>query len=590
MYLPTTPGAFLWSYVKKFKGPLSVFLLCFLTWSLNEAAFPYFLKLIVDTAVNLAQSKSDLSQAWSHFLWPVGTLFALWLIMDSCMRIYDYVYIKFKPNFMAAIRMDVFNYVKEHSLRYFIDNLAGSLGTKIKDIPQSAMNLVDQFLWNFIGLLVGFFFSVAIVTTVDILFASLMLIFFTIHMGVTLYYLKPLINLISTHYESQAKLTGETIDIFNNILSVRLFARTAFETMRLQSIYQSDEMGKSAKVNRLHLKVNFIRGMNGNVFMFSVIYFLIQKWIKGEVTPGDISLVAMSCFTIMGHLWHLTHNLVHMMQDYGTIQSALEIIDEPHGVVDQAQAKVLKVQKGEIVFDKVTFGYKADQILFDQLSLRIKPGQKVGLVGFSGSGKTTLVNLILRAFDLKSGQIQIDGQDVAAVTQDSLRQEIALIPQDPSLFHRSIGDNIRYGNIDASDEALVNAAQKAHCHEFITLMKDGYGTIVGERGLQLSGGQRQRLGIARAFLKNAPILILDEATSALDSITEGYIQESLHQLMEGKTVLVVAHRLSTLASMDRILVFDKGVLKEDGTQAELIANKGHFWRMWTHQQEGFLPD
>ena len=291
----------------------------------------------------------------------------------------------------------------------------------------------------------------------------------------------------------------------------------------------------------------------------------------------------------MGHIWHMTFNMVHMLQEYGTLESALSIIKEPHGVVDAPDAKSIAIQSGNIEIQNITFGYTPKHLLFKDLSLKIKAGEKLGLVGFSGSGKTTLVNLILRAYDLNAGAILIDGQDIASATQASLRAQIGLIPQDPSLFHRTIMDNIRYGNLEASDAEVIECARKAHCHEFISQMKNGYDTVVGERGMQLSGGQRQRLGIARAFLKNAPVLILDEATSALDSITEGYIQESLHTLMEGKTVVVVAHRLSTLASMDRILVFDKGTLLEDGTQDQLLAKKGQFWRLWTHQQEGFLP-
>ncbi len=256
----------------------------------------------------------------------------------------------------------------------------------------------------------------------------------------------------------------------------------------------------------------------------------------------------------------------------------------------QEKIKKIKVTKGKIQFQKVHFQYENAARLFSDKSVTIQPGQKVGLVGYSGSGKTTFVNLILRLYDIQSGHILIDGQNIATVTQESLRKEIALIPQDPTLFHRSLMENIRYGQPEATDEDVMVAAQKAHAHEFIMNLPDGYHTLVGERGIRLSGGQRQRVAIARAILKNAPILILDEATSALDSITEAQIQESLAILMGGRTTLVIAHRLSTLLNMDRLLIFDQGKVIEDGTHKSLIEKKGLYQSLWKAQVGGFLPD
>ena len=238
----------------------------------------------------------------------------------------------------------------------------------------------------------------------------------------------------------------------------------------------------------------------------------------------------------------------------------------------------------------MTFHYDEGAHLFNNKNVIIQSGQKVGLVGLSGSGKSTFVNLILLLFDVESGKIVIDGQNIRKVTQESLRENIAMIPQDVSLFHRTLMENIRYGRTDATDEEVIDASKKAHCHEFISQLKEGYESLVGERGIKLSGGQRQRIAIARALLKNAPILILDEATSALDSLTEKLIQDSLHALMQGRTTIVIAHRLSTLSEMDRILVFDKGQIVEDGSHDDLLKAKGHYSRMWAMQAGGFLPD
>jgi ATP-binding cassette subfamily B protein len=261
----------------------------------------------------------------------------------------------------------------------------------------------------------------------------------------------------------------------------------------------------------------------------------------------------------------------------------------PHEIVDLVSAKPLKVTQGKIEFKQVSFHYDEGTHLFKNKNIIIPAGQKVGLVGFSGSGKSTFVNLILRLFDVESGEITIDGQNIKVVTQASLRENIAMIPQDISLFHRTLMDNIRYGRIEASDLDVIEASKKAHCHEFITQLADGYQSLVGERGIKLSGGQRQRIAIARAMLKNAPILILDEATSALDSMTEKHIQDGLHLLMKNRTTIVIAHRLSTLSEMDRILVFDLGKIIEDGTHETLINANGHYARMWQMQAGGFLP-
>ncbi len=259
-------------------------------------------------------------------------------------------------------------------------------------------------------------------------------------------------------------------------------------------------------------------------------------------------------------------------------------------VLDGADAQPLRVTHGAIAIEALDFAYLDTRPVFAGLNLRIPGGQKVGFVGYSGSGKSTLLNLLLRLYEPQRGQILIDGQAIASATQESLRQQIAMIPQDPMLFHRSLLENIRYGRLDATDDEVIAAAQQAHAHEFILETEDGYQSLVGERGVKLSGGQRQRIALARAIVKNAPILLLDEATSALDSVTERHIQDSLAQLMQGKTVLVIAHRLSTLARLDRIVVFHHGAIIEDGSPAELLARNGHYARMWAMQAGGFLPE
>jgi len=292
----------------------------------------------------------------------------------------------------------------------------------------------------------------------------------------------------------------------------------------------------------------------------------------------------------MSQMRNLSYSLADLFREVGVATEALTVIARPYQVTDDTDAKALKVTEGQIVFTDVTFDYNTNNTIFNNKNVIIKAGQKVGLVGFSGSGKSTFVNLILRFFDIKSGLITIDDQDITKVTQDSLHENITVIPPDVSLFHRTIIENIRYGRIDATDEEVIEASKKAYCHDFITQLPDQYNSLVGERGINLSSGQRQRIAIARAILKNAPMLILDEATSALDSVTEYYIQKGLDSFMKGRTTVVIAHRLSTLSKMDRILVFDNGSIIEDGTHEELISSKGHYELMWKMQLSGFLPD
>lgn len=279
----------------------------------------------------------------------------------------------------------------------------------------------------------------------------------------------------------------------------------------------------------------------------------------------------------------------HLVFVYGEIEEGLDEVLIPHEIVDQKNATTLITKGGKITWENVDFTYGAQHV-FEDFNLTIKPGQRVGLVGHSGAGKTTFVSLLLRQHEVTGGAILIDGQNIAAVTQDSLRNNIAVVPQEPMLFHRSIRENIAYGKPDATDEEIIAVAKKAEAHEFISALSEGYDTLVGERGVKLSGGQKQRIAIARAMLKNAPILILDEATSALDSESEVAIQKALHELMEGKTVIAIAHRLSTLREMDRIIVLDKGEIVEDGTHQELSRGNGIYARLWDHQAGGFLQE
>jgi ATP-binding cassette subfamily B protein len=576
---------FLWHYIKCFKWQFLTLLICLFFWAINESLFPYFIKMMVDQA---AVASHDLN-LWQIFSIPIMGIALTWGMMEISVQIYGFTEVYLFPTFRAKMRKEVFDHVKKQSLEYFTRNLSGSIGTKIADIPKSSQYILENLLWYVIGVGFALTLSFIVLAQASFIFSGLMLIWCGAQVGVTLYYMSEINDKIKAHYESITNLNGETVDIILNASSMRLFARQDFETKRLQH-YQDREIRKSIIAGLCLQKLSLIRGLISLCFIFINTYFLLKGWREQWLSAGDFPLVAMTSFNLMGLVWHMTISLVDMFQDIGHLNGALSILKSRHTVIDKPGATPLIVRKGEIEFQDVEFGHRQGDHLFKGLSLKINPSEKVGLVGFSGSGKTTLINLILREFDIAAGRILIDGQDISTVTQHSLRTQISVIPQETHLFHRSIMENIRYGRLDASDEEVIEAATKAHCHDFIVKLEEGYHTIVGERGLKLSGGQRQRLSIARAILKNAPILILDEATSALDSVTEKDIHDSLVELMQNRTTIIIAHRLSTLKMMDRIIVFDKGKIVEEGTQKQLLGKKGYFTRLWALQHEGFLPN
>jgi ATP-binding cassette subfamily B protein len=421
------------------------------------------------------------------------------------------------------------------------------------------------------------------------IFSFILFAWLTCHIGITVLFLKRSNRLWAVHADSVSLLNGKIVDVLTNMSTVRLFARQRYEAQYIQTA-QLEEMKKSRQAMLLIELTRVGLGISGLLLIVGMVFTLLYGYSHGWVSIGDFTQVGMQTFWLLGWIWFVSYQLMQFARESGTIRDALKLVTATADISDSPEATALTVKKGNIDFNHVNFGYQKNKPVFNDFSVHINAGEKVGLVGFSGSGKSTFVNLILRYYELQQGNICIDNQDIALVTQDSLRQNIAMIPQDPSLFHRTLMENIRYGRLDASDEEVIAAAKMAHCDEFILHLDEGYQALVGERGVKLSGGQRQRIAIARAILKDAPILILDEATSALDSVTEKLIQDSLKQLMQHKTTLVIAHRLSTLNGMDRILVFHHGQVIEEGTQAELLKKKGHFAHLWQMQSNGFLPE
>ncbi len=584
--LPTTPMAFFWYFTKQYPIAFAVFFAAPLLIILEATVIPYALKLAVDTLeTNLLDRSAIFEQLQPAFILAGGA----WIGMVVFIRLQEFWQIYVLPKFEANIRMTTTEYVMQHSYNYFANNLAGNIANKINDLPRAIDSLGMALRWNVIGTFGVSLTTITVVFFISPFYALIALAWIVIDVILCLAFVYRINNASYENAEDRSQLQGRIVDTITNIIATKLFAKRFHE---LKAIWeqQDREITSNKKVKSRIMWFRFVIDLPVTFMWIGLGYLLVRDWQSGTITTGDVIFIFNSLWSVMLHMWFLGEAMAQMFKDYGTIKQALQLVITPHDIRDSEDAQELTVTEGKIAYNDVSFHYNDGKSIFEKKTVIIEPNQKVGLVGFSGGGKTTFVNLILRFFDVDSGTISIDGKNIQDVTQESLRQNIAMIPQDTTLFHRSLMDNIRYGNIDASDKQVIAASKAAHCHEFIETLDQGYETLVGERGIKLSGGQRQRIAIARAMLKNAPILIMDEATSALDSITEKNIQESLQSIMSNRTTIVIAHRLSTLAAMDRILVFDHGKIIEDGTHESLLKENGHYARIWAMQAGGFIPD
>lgn len=584
--LPSRLFPFLRHFLARQQAVFLFLCLISLMWSVEQVMFPYCIKLMVDALTRFSGERADIMAVLA---WPLTLGGIVWVTSVIAWRIADVLDYFFSPRFQADIRENMVEYVFGHSHRYFSEHLAGSVANKISDMVNASHYLVTQSVRFYLPNLVSVLLVAAFMTAISPVFGIILLLWAAAHLWICIYFSRASDAVSHAHSEVRSELVGRIVDSIGNYLTVRLFARSRDELEYLRE-HQREEVRRYKRVLLTMTKVKLLLEIPSAVMMLFMLYFLITGWQAGWVSTGDAVFVLNTSFNLMYILWRVGMELPAYYREIGVASQALTLLSEPHEIRDLPNAAPLYVGKGEIVFEDVHFDYFPGQNLFAGKSLVIAPGQKLGLVGFSGSGKTTFVNLILRLYDVEGGRILIDGEDIAQVTQDSLRAQIATIAQDPLLFNRSLMENIRYGRLDASDAEVMGAARQALAHDFIMELNGGYAAIVGERGVKLSGGQRQRIAIARAILKDAPIVIFDEATSALDSATEKTIQQNMKTVLQGKTAIVIAHRLSTLVAMDRILVFDKGRIVEDGPHAGLIRKGGHYARLWALQAGGFLPE
>ncbi len=586
MKIPKTSIKFMWFVVKQTPKTAIFGILAVTFAELLGGAFLLVLRELTDAATNAVDNSFDeysLSMLW---VWVI-VVPVLYFIIENIWRLSGICGMQFITKGEANVSTNLFKYLLGHSRSYFNNKFAGSLVNKISNASRGVGNMFAHILWHFYPLTIALIINVVIIlsidTTLGLLFLGWIILFLIIN-----YFLvkkKQPFSLDATKSGSEAR--GKMVDSISNIATIHANASHK---------YEKKFVGRFIKKNReKHLKswiasewILFINGFLLAIFIFGMISITVLLIKNDKTTLGSLVLVIAMTINLYESLFFLGFKMTDAMDDYSQIQEGLEELIVPFDITDKKDAKIINKTKGHINFKNVTFTFDKNK-LFDNFSLNIKPGEKIGIVGVSGAGKTTLTNLLLRNHDIEEGVIEIDGYDLRDITRESFRKKIAFVPQDVALFHRTIIDNIRYGgNEEVSENEVIEAAKKAQAHDFIMSSPDKYYTYVGERGVRLSGGQRQRIVIARAFLKSSPILILDEATSSLDSESENLIQIALSDLMKGKTVIAIAHRLSTLKIMDRIVVLCDGKIAEDGTHESLLVKKGIYASLWNSQVKGFI--
>jgi ATP-binding cassette subfamily B protein len=582
--IPNTPMKFMWYTARPYMGIGSIAVFGVLLGQISGSMQAYLVSAFVEQLLGATTLDEQVLVVsfWSFMF--VGLLVALY----AGWRISGYAGAAFISKQNVRATEDLYRHTVKHSHSYFSDRFAGSLSNQIAHASDGSSEMLLALLYDVARHSTSIIVSGILLSLVSIYLALGFFVVVFLALIVNYFLAKIRRPMVERYSESTTVLRGQIIDVVTNIQATRQYTQYQSEDSRISG-FINDRMTKDLRQWRFSLHISVINNIMALSLVVAVLFVTYELLRAGETSPSSVILVVMATFAAAYSMQSIGEIFNKFVRFYGEVSEGLsEIFIDPE-IVDIDQAQELQTRGGKIDWKQVTFEF-GNNTVFDDFNLEIQPGQRVGLVGSSGAGKTTFVSLLLRQHDITNGAIEIDGQNIANVTQDSLRENIAVVPQEPLLFHRTIRDNIAYGKPDATDEEVIAVAQKAQAHDFIMLLEEGYDTLVGERGIKLSGGQKQRVAIARAMLKDAPILILDEATSALDSESEVEIQKALHILMEGKTVIAVAHRLSTLREMDRILVLETGKIIEDGPHDELAQSGGTYQKLWNHQAGGFLAE
>jgi len=495
----------------------------------------------------------------------------------------------FQSRVMADLRQSSFRYLVGHSYSFFADNFGGSLVQGVNRLARAFESFTDKIIFDLMPLLVSVVGIMIILVMLNPAIAIAMAVWISIFTAINIWFAKWRLPMNVERAKVESDSTGVLSDAITNHSNIQMFSALKEERRRYEGI-TNDLFRITKKTWDQQEILSAIQGFLFITIQFLLFYYLVTQFSRNNaaVTIGLFVLLQNYISQLIDRLWNLGRIIRGVYESFADAKEMVDILQTPYDIKDARGASDLQVKRGKIELKNVSFSFHKTRKVLDKLSLLVRPGERVALVGHSGAGKSTLIKLLFRLYDTDEGKILIDGQDIKKVTQESLRNAIGMVPQDPILFHRTLMDNIRYGRRDATDQEVVEAAKKAHCHEFIDALPEKYNTFVGERGIKLSGGERQRVAIARAFLKNAPILVLDEATSSLDSEVELLIQESLRELMRDKTVLVIAHRLSTIRQMDRIIVLEGGKVIDQGTHEDLLESQGLYASLWKLQSGGFI--
>ena len=588
------PGlmAFYWHFVKQTKGWYGTMFVTSLAVALIDTVIPLFIGRLVSL-----MEAADRHAALAQNAPMLGGMVALILIARPLVILTDVAIRQnaLLPGVTSMIRWQSHWHVVRQNLPFFQNDFAGRIASRVMQTANALRESVMSSIRGVFYIVAYGFTALVLMTISDWRLALPTLFWFLGYIFFLRRFVPRMRDLAKTSSEARSHVLGRIVDSYTNILTVKLFSRMAHEDAHVKEVIDEHQDAMGAHMRLISQFMFWLAAMNA-ALLTSTASIGIWLWANGTLSAGLVATALPLAWQIANAAGWVSWEVTDIFENIGVVQEGMQTIAVPLTGVDRPGAVELEVRRGEIRFENVFFSYgRSDAVpVLEHLNLTVRPGERVGLVGRSGAGKSTLVNLLLRFYEPEKGRILIDGQDIAYVTQESLRGSIGVVTQDTSLLHRSIAANIRYGRPDATDRDIQAAARKAQAHEFVMGLRDwkdrtAYDAHVGERGVKLSGGQRQRIAIARVILKNAPILVLDEATSALDSEAELAIQEQLLGLMEGKTVIAIAHRLSTIARMDRLIVLEQGRIVEAGSHEELLRMGGHYAKLWRHQSGGFLP-
>ncbi len=575
----------IWPQIMKYKWS---FFLTFVFYAcrmlLSSVLQPTYFKKIIDVISSTSVTREAMTSGLMS-LFAVSVIILIAGFIFSRLGAWTMVY--FQSNLMRELSDYSFGKIIKNSYNFFSNRFVGSLVTRSRRFVRAFEVMHDTLVLNFWMTAITFIGIFVVLFSQARLIAFICLIWVFIYMIIISFFVKTRMLYDFEKAEADSRVSGRLADVFSNIFALKVFSAANQEKASFGEVTLNEAKHRN-KSWYFGNKQEAVQGGLMTIVNAIVLYLIIKLWLVGTISTGTAVLVQTYMVLIFDRLWDLSKAITKFMEAAADMKEVVDIFEIVPDILDKENPEVSKIKEGVIEFKNVTFVYDSGQKVFENFNLKIKSGERIGLVGHSGAGKSTITKLLLRFVDVSSGKIEIDGQDICMIRQDDLRKAISYVPQEPLLFHRTVAENIAYGKPEAIEDEIIHAASRAHAHEFVSTLKNGYSTLVGERGVKLSGGERQRVAIARVMLANTPILVLDEATSSLDSVSESYIQDAFNELMKGKTTIVIAHRLSTVQKMDRIIVLDKGKVVEDGAHKELLQKDGVYKSLWDHQTGGFL--